>query len=303
MPSEIQQAMDDPNFVVQFAVGDPMPNLIPQNPNNSMRLSGIYYNQPKRYIFKKAHVSFDDNRIFDCDTGTVVMVSHHPGKNPYESFDPLGITNQDDYYKLYGVEWKSLCTITGYHGFPHEIKIRPKSISRHGRQYVMHGNDTIMTIGKLSKLKTKSFRPHFGVCLGKGGDKKVIYKCVADMMGRTVSILNEREELVAQMAKSTKALIQMATFGSGTESTIDIAPGVDCSVILAIVYGIGQIGKHLLKDTAQSAVVAPMQDAVMDEVVNNVGCMGEATDVYEDMVENTESLHAVGNFIYESFFQ
>ena len=36
----------------------------------------------------------------------------------------------------------------------------------------------------------------------------------------------------------------MATFGSGTESTIDIAPGVDCSVILAIVYGIGQIGKH-----------------------------------------------------------
>jgi len=59
----------------------------------------------------------------------------------------------------------------------------------------------------------------------------------------------------------------------------------------------------VLKDTAQSAVVAPMQDAVMDEVVNNVGCMGEATDVYEDMVENTESLHAVGNFIYESFFQ
>ena len=59
----------------------------------------------------------------------------------------------------------------------------------------------------------------------------------------------------------------------------------------------------MLKDTAQSAVVAPMQDAVVDEVVNNVGCMGEASDVYEDMVENAESLHAVGNFIYESFFQ
>ena len=203
MTSEMQQAINDPNFAVQFAVGDPIPNLIPQNPNDSssMRLSGIYFNEPKRYILKNAHVSFHDNRIFDCDTGKVVMVSHHPGKNPYDAFDPLGITDQG---AMYGAELKSLLTMTGYNGFPNQINIRPKTFSRHGRQYISYGNDTIMTVGKLSKLKTKSFRPHFGVRKGKkgdDGDKKVIYKCVADMMGRTVSILNEREELVAQMVR------------------------------------------------------------------------------------------------------
>jgi len=303
----MQQAINDPNFVVQFAVGDPIPNLIPQNPNdnknNMLTISGIYYNKPKRYILKNAHISYDDNRIFDCDTGKVVMVSHHPGKNPYDAFDPLGITDNN----MYGTEFKSLLTITGYNGFPNEINIRPKTLSRHGRQYISYGNNTIMTVGKLSKLKTKSFRPHFGVIKGKkghDGDKKVIYKCVADMMGRTVSILNGSDELVAQMSKSTKALIQMATsLGSGTESTIDIAPGVDCSVILAIVYGIGQIGKHLVKDTAQSAVVAPIQGAVVDEVINNVAGMDEGANIYEDVVNNAEELHSAGMFIFESFFQ
>merc|ERR1712102_260678 len=155
-----------------------------------------------------------------------------------------------------------------------------------------------MTIGKLSKLKTRSFRPHFGVMKGKKKDV-LLYKCVVDMMGRTVSILNERDELVAQMTKSTKALIQMATFGSGIESTIDIAAGVDCSVILAIVYGIGQIRKHLLIDAASSIIAAPMQHVVVD----NVAGMGDVTDNSGDIVENAETLRETGMYIIESFFK
>lgn len=33
----------------------------------------------------------DDIRIFDTE-GELVMVSHHPGKNPYEALDPFGVT-------------------------------------------------------------------------------------------------------------------------------------------------------------------------------------------------------------------
>lgn len=55
---------------------------------------------------------------------------------------------------------------------------------------------------------------------------------------------SSKGEVVAQMAKSNKALLQTAVFGSGSESTIDIAPGVDCSTILAIVFGIKQVGAH-----------------------------------------------------------
>ncbi len=33
----------------------------------------------------------DDIRIFDT-SGELVLVSHHPGKNPYEALDPFGVT-------------------------------------------------------------------------------------------------------------------------------------------------------------------------------------------------------------------
>lgn len=291
MTSEMQQAMNDPNFVVQFAIGDPAPELIPQDPNKSkIEISGVYFNEPKRYIIKKAHVSYDDNRIFDYDTGTVVMVSHHPGKNPYDSFDPLGVTDNGQF------EMESLLTITGYNGLlpsdNNNINIRAKTISRHGRQYISYNDEYIMNVGKLSKLKTRSLRPHYGISRGKKKDD-MLYKLVADMMGRTISILNEREELVAQIKKSTKALIQMATFGSGTESTIDIAPGVDCSVILAIVFGIGQIGKHLIKDTANEVILEPLQDAAVDEVINSVTGDNDG--------DNDEFLLEIGQFIFDIF--
>ena len=63
-----------------------------------------------------------------------------------------------------------------------------------------------------------------------------------------IAIRNKEDEVVCQVAKTTKALIQNQVFGSGSESTIDIAPGVDCSTIMAIVYGIGAVGNHFVAD-------------------------------------------------------
>lgn len=241
MTAELNKMANDPNFVVQVAIGDPAPEFIAQDRGSGIKLSGKYYNEPKRFILKKAHMSREDNRMFDSDTGRLVMVSHHPGKNPYDALDPLGTTNQENRYKVAGGEWESVCDVSGRNGFP-GFKIRPKALSRHGRQYIKLGDQTIFNVGKMGKLKSKSIRDHFVV--GSGDDSDLVYKCVADMMGRTVTVTNEKEEVVAQMAKTKKALLMTAAFGGGSESTIDIAAGVDCSMMLAVIYGIGQVGAH-----------------------------------------------------------
>ena len=97
MTTEIQKLASDPNFVVQFAVGDPLADLTPQNRDEGISLHGVFFTETKRYILKKAHLSKDDNRIFDAQTGRLVYNSHHPGKNPYEMTDPFGLTNQVRY--------------------------------------------------------------------------------------------------------------------------------------------------------------------------------------------------------------
>jgi len=56
----MQQLANDPSFVVQFAVGDPIPNLVPQSKGSGIRMSGAYFDQTKRYIMKKAHMSKED---------------------------------------------------------------------------------------------------------------------------------------------------------------------------------------------------------------------------------------------------
>jgi hypothetical protein len=80
MTAEMNKMMNDPNFVVQFAVGDPFPALVPQDPNAGIRFAGMYFREPKRYVLKKAHMSTDDNRMFEHATGRLVFNSHHPGK-------------------------------------------------------------------------------------------------------------------------------------------------------------------------------------------------------------------------------
>ncbi|KAL9186639.1 hypothetical protein ACHAXT_005877 [Thalassiosira profunda] len=271
MTAEMQQLANDPNFVVEFAVGDPMPDLVPQSKDSGIKMGGVYFDEPKRYIMKSCHMSKEDVRILDMASGKVVLVSHHPGKDPYEKLDPLGLGNTGKKHEVMGGEWESSCNVTARQRGHQSFKIRPKSLSRHGRQYIkkMHGKgeDTIiMNIGKKSKLSTQSMRPHFEVGRGADGDEE--YEIVADMMARTFTIRNNKDEVIAQVAKTTKALIQTAVFGSGSESTIDIAPGVDCSTILAIVFGLGQVGKHYVKDAANSYVIDPLKDSLVDGAID-----------------------------------
>lgn len=289
MSSEAGKLANDPTFAVEMAIGDPFPQLVPQDANDdetNIRLTGVYYPQNKRYLFKKAHFSHEDRRVFDVDTGTAILVSHHEGKNPYESIDPLG------YNECATGEWKSKTTVSSVSDsrYP-SFKIRPKTLSRHGTQYVDligDAEDEVLNVAKMSKFKSKSPRPHFVVGRGKDAGKgdKMVYKIVGDIVGRTLSIENARGEVVAVMAKTNKALLKTAVFGSGSESTVDVAPGVDCSTILAIIFAVGQVGAHWIKDAFANYVQDPVQDAAVESAlgaatggrVGDEGAIGELAD-------------------------
>lgn len=111
--------MPDVDFVqfcvlqVNIAFGPPFPELVPQDPDTGLRLGGQYDKEPRRFVFKKAHLSREDFRIFDQRSGRLVCVSHHYGKNPYESLDPMGLThNPQTQHGILG-EMESLCHVTG----------------------------------------------------------------------------------------------------------------------------------------------------------------------------------------------
>jgi hypothetical protein len=203
-----------------------------------------------------------------------------------------------------GAEWEAACDVTGRGGGMPSFKIRPKSVSRHGRQHIKQNNQVIMNIGKVSKLKTMSLRDHFMV--GRGESKDIEYLIVADMVGRTFTIRNEKDQVVAQVAKTTKAMIKTAAFGSGSESTIDIAPGVDVSTILAIVYGIGQVGRHYVKDGFNSYVVDPLRDSLTGAAIDSAGLGGVAqsyTATSNDAVRHAHKLERTAKFFNDTFFK
>jgi hypothetical protein len=61
-----------------------------------------------RFVFKKAHLSHEDFRVFDHSSGHPVAVMHHFGKNPYGALDPLELSNISDAYDRVGVTLLSL---------------------------------------------------------------------------------------------------------------------------------------------------------------------------------------------------
>lgn len=293
MPTEemaqLANVANDPSFAVEFAIGDPFPELIPQDPNDDahIRLAGVYFTENKRYLLKKAHFSHEDRRVFDVESGQVILASHHEGKNPYEEIDPLGFNESAT------GEWKSKTTVTSVHGRYPSFKIRPKTLSRHGIQYVDligDAEDEVLTVGKMGKTRTKSMRPHFSVGRGKekGKGSKLVYKIVGDIVGRTMSIENAKGEVIAVMAKTSKAMLKTAVFGSGSESTIDVASGVDCSTILCIIFALGQVGAHFVKDCFANFVQDPIQDAAVESAAgaltgNTVGDAGALGELAEDV--------------------
>lgn len=100
MTAEMNSLVNDPDFVVEFAMGDPTPELVPQQRGSGIVMNGLYFDKPKRYLMKKAHMSKDDVRVFDTDTGKPVLVSHHPGKNPYDRLDPLGLVRFRMHFRM-----------------------------------------------------------------------------------------------------------------------------------------------------------------------------------------------------------
>ena len=38
---EMQQLVNDPNFVVEFAIGEPIPSLVPQSKDSGIKMSGV----------------------------------------------------------------------------------------------------------------------------------------------------------------------------------------------------------------------------------------------------------------------
>eukprot|EP00171_Calliarthron_tuberculosum_P019029 IDg19029t1 len=107
MTSEVKSALNDSNVAIQIAIGDPAPKLVPQNPGSGIVKDGVHYAETKRYVLKKAHLAMDDIRIFDTE-GNLVANSHHPGKNPYDALDPLGLANTVRHPVLNAISRESL---------------------------------------------------------------------------------------------------------------------------------------------------------------------------------------------------
>lgn len=303
MTDEMNKLVNDPNYAIQFAVGEPSSNLVPQSRDSGIKFRGVYHTEVKQYIMKSAHMSREDLRMFDSSTGRMTMVSHYPGKNPYDQFDPLGTTNQDARYQVAGGEWQSVYEVSCQAPFQ-SFKIRPKWMSRHGRQYVKVGDNVILNVGKIGKLKSMSVRDHFMV--GQGEDDELVYKCVADMTGRSIGIYNTKEELVANVSKSTKALVLTAALGHGSESLIDIAPGVDCSTILAVVYGLQQVGQHFMADLFDNYVADPLKGAVVDSAVEATGTqdvVNSYNKASNEAINMIGSLTRKARFFNDNFFK
>lgn len=69
-------------------------------------------------------------------------------------------------------EWESACSVSGYSGMP-SLEIRPKALSRHGRQYVYQaGNRQVLfSIGKVREAWVAQQLPYCWPCCrgGSGG--------------------------------------------------------------------------------------------------------------------------------------
>lgn len=271
--SEVQAALADPAAAIALAMGPPFPELVPQRPGSGLVVGNrpVPGPGPARFVFKKAHMSREDYRVFNA-SGHVVAVLHHFGKNPY---DKLGaVSGYAAAHDNRMGEWESLCHVSGYNGMP-GLRVRPKNLSRHGRQYVSDGAKRVLfNVGKESKLKNLALRSNLAVRRGEGKD--VVYRVLPDLMGRTFQVVNEEEQLVCFVQKSTKALIMNAALGAGSEMVIDVAPGVDWTAMVAVIMALQQVGAHIVKDALGNFVLEPLKDSAVQTALQGSGMEGAA---------------------------
>eukprot|EP00798_Chlamydomonas_sp_ICE-L_P020517 gene20517-27309_t len=220
---------NDASALLEIAAGPLNPDLIPQEEGSGIVVAGKYEKKATRFIFKKAHLSLEDFRIFKVNletqsskNGQLVAVSHHEGKNPYDSLDPMGLGNGPTKRKPLG-EMESLCD-----------------------------GVEVFNIAKLSRIKSMSLRHNMCVCKADSRDevyileadladsKDEVYILEADLVGRTIVMRNKNDEIVAVAALSNKAMMMKVALGSGSETVVDVAPGVDWTAVCAIMMGVQQ---------------------------------------------------------------
>lgn len=251
-------------FGVQLMIGEPLPELKPQKPGTGIVLTGRTADKPLRFVFKKAHASFEDYRIYD-EQGNMVCVSHHVGKNPLSVAG--GLIEAQATESVIG-EWESKCEVSGYSmGMPAHLKIRPKKLSKHGIQLIMSEDKskTFFCVGKMSRLKTGSLRHNLEVAAGDEGASS--YKIMCDLAGRTMDVKNEADETVIFIEKPMKTLIKNAALGMGSELLMTVAPGVDYTAACAMLLAIQQVGKNLVKDVLGNFLLEPLMDTAVQGVL------------------------------------
>eukprot|EP01063_Lacrimia_lanifica_P029471 TRINITY_DN4505_c0_g1_i1.p2 TRINITY_DN4505_c0_g1~~TRINITY_DN4505_c0_g1_i1.p2 ORF type:complete len:310 (+),score=119.91 TRINITY_DN4505_c0_g1_i1:103-1032(+) len=293
MPPKFMQQVNpnDPNAVLQFAIGplDGVAQLVPQRPGALPEVHKMYSQRDHTFVVKKAQLGQkDDWRCYDAETGRMVYNSHHPGKDPYAKLDPLGLGNNSNAHATHsnplGGEWESVCDVSGHKG---GFKIRPSKMSIHGRQYCKINDSKLFSVSKQSKLKTMSLAKSFCVRVEGGPrDGEEVMFVTSDMYARTIQFLTGDGQLIAIAQKPLKTLILNATLGVGSELQLVVAPGVDCTFILAAFLCLQQVGEHIVKDAFGNFVFDPLQDQAVDEVTGMVPGGDQAMHMYQQANHN-----------------
>jgi hypothetical protein len=83
------------------------------------------------------------------------------------------------------------------------------------------------------------------------------------------------------MQKGTKEFVRLllllqAALGTGSEMTIDVAPGVDWTAMIAVIMAVQQVGAHFIKDALGNFVVEPLKDSAVQAALSGSGMEGVA---------------------------
>ena len=180
---------------------------------------------------------------------------------------------------------------------------------RHGRTNInLPDGRTVFNISRRSKLRTKSFQAQLSVA--EGESKRAALIVLADMAKRTMKVINPQNDLVCLIQKPVKTLLLNAAFGAGSELRVDVAPGVDCSALLGVVFGITCMGQSMAKDVFGNFVAEPLTEAAVEEVLDDPGAVldlaeqgGEALGLDFDAVWEGvgTGLAAAGGCVLELF--
>lgn len=76
--------------------------------------------------------------------------------------------------------------------------------------------------------------------------------------------------------------------------------------MLAIVYGIGQVGHHFVKDTVNNFVVDPIKDSLTGSAIEAAGLDGAANSyaaASNDVIKHASKLNRTAKFFHTTFFK